>query len=85
MQLSGATELERRVYELCLRVESELPAGELATLISSTLSGCGNELQRLRNLVAWYERVYMPPQATKPTPSTINHRAENPTPWPAMT
>lgn len=48
MQLEGATELERRTYEVCLRVEREMPASELATTIVTTLSEAGNELQHLR-------------------------------------
>jgi len=48
MQLQGATERERRIYDLCLRVEKEMPASELATTIVMALSDAGEELQRLR-------------------------------------
>ena len=48
MQLEGATALERRIYDLCLRVEKELPASELATMVVMTLSDAGQELQHLR-------------------------------------
>jgi len=48
MQLEGATALERRTYDLCLRVEQEVPASELATSIVMALSESGQELQRLR-------------------------------------
>lgn len=49
MQLEGATALERRLYDLCLRVEREVPASELATTIALALSEAGQELQCLRS------------------------------------
>ena len=48
MQLEGATALERRIHDLCLRVEKELLASELATMVVMTLSDAGQELQHLR-------------------------------------
>lgn len=50
MQLQGASELELRISELLRRVESEMPASELATTIVATLSDSGNELQRIRGI-----------------------------------
>ena len=49
MQLQGATELERRIYDLCLRVEKDMPASELATTVVVALSDAGERLQRLRS------------------------------------
>lgn len=57
MQLDGATELERRTYDMCHRVETELPASSLATSIVMCLSDAGTELQRLRSRLAAYEEL----------------------------
>ena len=50
MNLDTATEIERRLYDVCLRVERELPAGELSTAIVTALSEAGEQLQRVRLL-----------------------------------
>jgi hypothetical protein len=48
MQLQGATELERRIYEMCREVETTLPASEFETRLVCVLSDAGTELQRHR-------------------------------------
>ncbi len=63
MQLHGATKLELRLYELCIRVEREMAAGELETAIVSGLSDAAEELQRLRGVGTYVENT--PP---KPIP-----------------
>lgn len=60
MQLVGATELERRLYDVVQRCEQEMPASELETTIVTTMCSAMNELQRLRNLIG------VPPEGSHP-------------------
>jgi hypothetical protein len=57
MQLEGATPLETRIYNLCLRVEQEMPASELETEIVTTLSDAGRQLQVLRGALESTQRT----------------------------
>lgn len=56
MQLQGATELEIRLYHLCVECETTLGCSDFATRLSVGISNASNELQALRWQVAELEQ-----------------------------
>jgi hypothetical protein len=51
MQLQGATDLELRLYHVCLHDAESLPASEAATRIVMALSDASERLQQMRGLI----------------------------------
>ncbi len=57
MQLNNCTKLERKLYNLIVKIEKDLPAGELYTNIQVAMSDAIEELQRLRSKAERFDAV----------------------------